>query len=140
MVCSDASSQLSYDTTITKDRKNIVRFNPTPSGIMGFETFVLGYERRIKPHQSLSINIGKLKFKKFIDLGLSQFGIDNQRKSGGWSIVIDYRRYFKKRNRGFAPDGLYWGPCYSYYKKKQKMVLSYNDPSSFTTSYAVFDA
>ena len=133
-------AQLSYDTSITADRKNVIRINPTPSAIFGLETFVLGYERVIKEHQSISVNIGKLKFKQFVDLGLEQYNIISNRKSGGYSIAIDYRRYFKKRNRGFAPDGLYWGPFMTYYSYKHEIGLTYTDPSNAVKSDVKLEA
>ena len=58
-------------------------------------------------------------------------------KSGGLSIAVDYRRYFKKRNRGFAPDGLYWGPYITYYSYHHEIGATYQDPANLTFSNAV---
>ena len=129
-----AHGQMTYDTSITANRKNIIRFNPMPFTVLGPESFSLGYERVFKSHQSISMNIGRLKMREFVDLGLDQFGIDKNRESGGYSFVIDYRRYFKKRNRGFAPDGLYWGPFYSYYWYNHDLSLTYTDPANISSS------
>jgi len=131
------SAQILVDSSITAYRRNIIRINPTPPVLVGMESVVLGYERVIKPHQSISINIGRLKFKNFVNLGLGQFGINTNRKSGGISIAIDYRRYFKKRNKGFAPDGLYWGPFLTYYRYGHELSLTYSDPINFTTSEVI---
>ena len=105
-----------------------------PGMIVGLESFVVGYERILKPHQSVSVNIGALKFKQFLNLGLADYNINTNRKSGGLSIAVDYRRYFKKRNRGFAPDGLYWGPFLTYYTYGHQIGATYKDPIDLTSS------
>ncbi len=132
VLSADVSAQLLYDSSITNTRRNIVRINPTPATIVGLESFAFGYERVIAEHQSLSLNIGSLKFRNFANLPVEQYGIEKNRTSGGFSIAIDYRRYFKKRNRGFAPDGLYWGPFFTYYYYYHELGLSYTDPASLS--------
>ena len=134
IISAHAICQISYDTSITKDRKNVIRYNPTPSMVVGLESFVLGYERVLSPHQSISVNVGNLKFRQFLNLGLEQYDVTTNRKSGGISLAIDYRRYFKKRNRGFAPDGLYWGPFVTYYTYRHQIGATYQDPSDLSTS------
>ena len=111
-------------------RKNIVRWNLTPMGVVGSESIILGYERIIKPHQSLSINFGQLKFKQLLNLNLEKYGVNTERKSQGYSLAMDYRRYFKKRNRGFAPDGLYWGPFFTYYHYQLEIGVNYVVPET----------
>ena len=135
-----STAQLLVDSSLTEFRKNIVRINPTPTAIVGSSSIAIGYERVIKPHQSVSLNIGRIKFEEFINLGLSQYGIDKNLNSGGYSIAIDYRRYFKKRNKGLAPDGLYWGPFLTYYRYKHELSLSYTDPVNVTTSEVILSA
>lgn len=135
---SNLNAQYTYDTTRTMNRKNIVRFNPTPSLIVGLQSTVFGYERVIKPHQSVSLNVGRLKMNQLIDLGLDKYGINTDRSSGGYSIALDYRRYIKKRNRGFAPDGLYWGPFLTYYQYHHDIAFSYTDPLSLVKTNAEF--
>ena len=127
-------SQLAFDTSITQNRKNVIRYNPTPGMVVGLESTVFGYERVLAPHQSVSVNIGRLMFRQFVDLRLDRFDIYTNRKSGGISIAADYRRYFKKRNRGFAPDGLYWGPFITYYNYRHQIDATYKDPVDFTSS------
>jgi hypothetical protein len=46
------------DSSITANRKNVVRLNLTPMLVFGPKSVVAGYERRIKPYQSISVNVG----------------------------------------------------------------------------------
>lgn len=131
------SAQILVDSNITKYRKNIVRINPTPPALVGMQSIVVGYERVIKPYQSISVNIGKLKFNQILNLNVGNYGINSNRKSGGYSIAADYRRYFKKRNRGLAPDGLYWGPFLTYYKYNHELSLTYSDPVDLSKSEVI---
>ena len=34
-------AQMEYDSSVTMGRKNIIRYNPVPTGVLGIETFVL---------------------------------------------------------------------------------------------------
>jgi hypothetical protein len=46
-----------FDSSITANRKNVVRLNLAPMLLFGPKSIVIGYERRIKPHQSVSVNV-----------------------------------------------------------------------------------
>ncbi|OHX65272.1 hypothetical protein NH26_02380 [Flammeovirga pacifica] len=131
----------SYDSSITMMRKNIIRYNLTPQLLWGSNNFVLGYERRISDFESVSLNVGLLTFPKLGDLAIADSLVARDHNNSGFSIAADYRRYFKKRNRGFAPDGLYWGPYVAYYRYNFKNSLNFIDSlgAPVTSSYAEFN-
>lgn len=104
------------DSTKTVLRKNTIRWNLTPSLIIGPKSIVLGYERIVNNHQSFSINIGYLEKKPATNKDGEALNLFDESKSNGFVISGDYRFYFKKRNIKPAPDGLYWGPYAGYYK------------------------
>jgi len=99
-------------------KKNVVRWNITPLLLWGNKNFEFGYERVITSNQSVSINLGYREIPKIINTNLERLNIDAQNNRGGYSIVLDYRRYFKKRNPKTAPDGLYWGPFFGSFNYK----------------------
>ncbi len=96
-------------------KKNVVRWNITPFLLWGNKNLEFGYERVITPNQSISLNLGYREFPKIINLNLERLNIDTHDNRMGYSIVLDYRRYLKKRNTKTAPDGLYVGPYIGSY-------------------------
>jgi len=103
------------DTLLLPARKNIIRLNLTPMSVVGPRSFVLGYERVVKPWQTFSVNVGYLEKAPLEDADGVPIKIFDQESKGGMDISIDYRFYSKKRNKNNAPDGLYWGPYASFY-------------------------
>ena len=103
------------DSVLVKERKNIIRWNLTPMAVIGPKSIVLGYERVLKNHQSISINIGHLELPPFTNREGEVIQLMDDAKRGGFDVSIDYRFYFKNRNKFPAPDGLYWGPYASVY-------------------------
>ena len=83
--------------------------------VVGPKSFVLGYERIVKPYQSFSFNIGYLEKSKFTNEEGETIQFFDQDARGGLDISADYRFYFKKENKYLAPHGLYWGPYAAYY-------------------------
>ena len=103
------------DTVAHSNKKNTIRWNITPMFLLGPKSIVLGYERVLFPNQTISFNIGYLEKKPFTDeYGNNIYLFDNFDK-GGFDFSLDYRFYFKNRNKRLAPDGVYWGPYFSYY-------------------------
>ena len=103
------------DSNTVKERRNIIRWNITPMAIIGPKSLVFGYERVLKNNQTISLNVGYLEMapRKNKDGETVQlFGDVNK---GGFDVSLDYRFYFKNRNKFPAPDGLYWGPYASMY-------------------------
>lgn len=111
----------------TKERKNIIRWNITPMAMVGPKSLVLGYERIVKPWQSFSINIGYLETEPLENEEGVPLDIFDQSNKGGFDISGDYRFYSKKRNKLKAPDGLYWGPYFSYISVWQDASLKLLD-------------
>ena len=96
--------------------KNTVRLNLTPLLVTArAESATVGYERLLKKNQSFSANIGHLSLPALVTTkeGSPVEWISSIRNTG-FIVSADYRFYFK-RNRYLAPDGLYWGPYMAYY-------------------------
>lgn len=95
--------------------KNVIRYNLTPTAVLGHGSYVFGYERVLKPHRSFSVNVGFIQLPRIGGNLLDSLRVDRVTKRNGISFAADYRFYFKKRNKRFAPDGLYWGPYLTTY-------------------------
>jgi len=96
--------------------KNTVRINVTPLLITGKSgSLSMGYERVLFGRQTISANVGHLQLPTIITTkqGSPVEWISNLRNTG-LICAVDYRFYFK-RNKYAAPDGLYWGPYMTYY-------------------------
>ena len=96
--------------------KNTIRLNLTPLLVTSrAESATIGYERILGNNQSVSANIGHLSLSPLITTkeGSPVEWISSLRNTG-FIASADYRFYFK-RNRYLAPDGLYWGPYAAYY-------------------------
>lgn len=121
-----SAQKLKPDSTL----KNTVRLNVTPIFITTrLASFSMGYERVITPHQTISTNLGYLELPTLITTseGDPVKWISNLRNSG-FLASLDYRFYIK-RNRYTAPDGLYWGPymVFYYLDHKSRAELFDND-------------
>ena len=115
------------DSDSTKVRRNIIRWNLTPMFVVGPKSIVLGYERTFKNNQSVSINLGYLEKSPLTNAEGEPLQFFDQSKNGGFDVSVDYRFYFKKRNKFPAPDGLYWGPYASYYQLWQDASIKILD-------------
>jgi len=104
------------DSLAHSNKRNTIRWNPTPMALIGPKSIVFGYERIINPNQSISINIGSLIKRPFTNKYGQEIHLLQEHNNGGFLGSIDYRFYFKNRNKRLAPDGIYWGPYFSYYK------------------------
>ena len=103
------------DSITVKERKNIIRWNLTPMAIVGPKSLVFGYERVLKNNQSISLNVGYLEMAPRVNEMGETVQLIGDVKRGGFDVSLDYRFYFKNRNKFPAPDGLYWGPFASIY-------------------------
>ena len=109
------SSAQSDSTVAIPNYKNVIRYNLTPTIVLGTGSYVVGYERILKPHQSFSVNAGYIQLPQFGKSLLDTLQIERATKRNGFSLAADYRFYFKKRNKRSAPDGLYWAPYFTAY-------------------------
>ena len=58
------------DSAWKHSRKNIVRYNISSALLYGFDkSFILGYERVLKPNQSISFNAGTVALPKLTTIG-----------------------------------------------------------------------
>jgi len=88
-------------------KRNTIKWNLTPFLIWSKKNINLSYERILSPHRSFSVNAGyfELPYTGVYD----SLNITNERQKGGFTLSGDYRCYFKKRNKNYTPDGLFWG-------------------------------
>ncbi len=104
--------QVQDDTT--KILKNTIRINLTNPLIFGDKYNVIGYERVIGKHQSISANIGRFSLPKFTNIKTDLIEIQNEYSDKGFTFALDYRFYLRKENKYPAPKGVYIGPYYSF--------------------------
>ncbi len=94
------------DSAIILSKRNVLKWNLTPM-IWNVANINLSYERVTSSHGSFSINAGYFVLPS---TGIyDSINITRANKKWGFSVSGDKRFYFKKRNRNYAPDGLYWG-------------------------------
>jgi len=103
------------DSTKVVEHKNIIRWNLTPMIVVGPKSVVIGYERVINSSQAISLNVGYLELAPRTNVDGEKIQFFGDVKRGGFDVTLDYRFYFKNRNKYLAPDGLYWGPYASVY-------------------------
>lgn len=95
-------------------RANVIRYNVSSAALFGFDkAFILGYERRIKKNQTISINFGTTGLPKFTNKDSDSFQVRRDMKNKGFNFSADYRFYLGKLNKYSAHRGVYIGPYYS---------------------------
>ncbi|HSC54501.1 MAG TPA: hypothetical protein VLC98_12800 [Phnomibacter sp.] len=104
------------DTAVapSKAYKNIVRYNLSGPILFGFNYLVFGYERILKPNQSMSMNIGQASLSNVKSFSTDSVSMSKSGKNSGFNFSLDYRFYLSKENKYPAPHGVYVGPYYSY--------------------------
>jgi len=103
------------DSAWKHSRKNIVRYNISSALLYGFDKGVIfGYERMLKPNQSISFNVGTVALPKLTTIGLDSVTFNKDVKNSGFNTSLDYRFYLGKLNKYNGPRGVYIGPWYSY--------------------------
>ena len=109
------------DSAWKHSRKNIIRYNLSSALIFGFDkSIILGYERVLKPNQSISFNAGTVALPKLTTIGTDSVTFNKDVKNNGFNISLDYRFYLNKINKYNAPRGVYIGPWYSYNRFKRE--------------------
>ncbi len=104
-------------------KRNVVKWNMTPFLIWDYSNINFSYERILSPHKSFSLNAGYFTLPS---TGIyDSLNITSDNKKFGFTFSGDYRWYFKKRNKNFAPDGLYWGAygSYHYYRWENDITV-----------------
>ena len=87
---------------------------------------VIGYERVINPHQSVSMSIGRFALSKFIEFDTDSLGLVDQYNDRGFNISFDYRFYLKSENKYQAPRGVYLGPYYAFNSFSREITWDLN--------------
>jgi hypothetical protein len=107
--------ELNADSLWKHTRKNVIRYNLSSALLFGADkTFILGYERVLSPHRSMSINFGKIALPRVLDISTDSFSLNKGGTNKGVNASIDYRFYLSSENKHLAPRGVYIGPWYSY--------------------------
>ena len=107
--------ELNTDSVWKHTHKNVVRYNLSSALLFGPDkTLILGYERALSPHRSISINFGKIALPKVINIQTDSFSLNKGGTNNGINASIDYRFYLSSENKHLAPHGVYIGPWYSY--------------------------
>ena len=108
-------------------KRNIIKWNMTPFLIWDYSNINFSYERILSSHKSFSVNAGYFTLPS---TGIyDSLSISSENKKFGFTFSGDYRWYFKKRNKNFAPDGLYWGVygSYHYYEFENDITVINSD-------------
>lgn len=97
-----------------KNYKNTVWTNISNPMIFSPKYNVIGYERVIKEHQTISGSIGRFALSEFFGTGNDSIGLNKDYNDHGFHISCDYRFYLLKENKYPAPRGIYLGPYYAF--------------------------
>ncbi len=106
--------EIKQDTVLPDGyRRNGIKWNLTPFFLWSPGDINLSYERVLSPYRSFSVNAGRfvLPSTSIYD----SLRIVATKNKWGFTFSGDYRYYFKKRNKNYAPDGLFWGPFGSFH-------------------------
>jgi hypothetical protein len=127
------------DSAWKHSRKNIVRYNISSALLYGFDKgVILGYERVLKPNQSISFNIGTVALPKLTSIGSDSITFNKDVKNSGFNASLDYRFYLGKINKYNAPRGVYIGPWYSYNRFTRdntwNLIRSSGSPKNITAN------
>ena len=123
-----------------KNFKNVVRLNITNPMLFGEKNFIIGYERVLKNHQTISANVGLISFPKWKEFNNDSVALSSSYKDRGFGAAIDYRFYLKKENKYVAPRGVYIGPYYTfnYFNRVNTWTLNTStDPKKLETDISM---
>lgn len=93
---------------------NTVKVNITNPMIFGEKYNVIGYERVLNKHHSVSVNMGRFSLPKFVSINTDSIQLQKGYHDKGFNFAFDYRFYLKSENKHDAPRGVYIGPYYSF--------------------------
>ena len=130
------------DSVPAKQFKNVIRYNLSGALLFGIDRYIVfGYERIIRPNQSISINVGKAALPKFVNIITDSLSLTKDKKSSGFNLSIDYRFYLAKENKYAAPRGIYIGPYYSFnsFNRDNEWKYVKGTANSYVTTSSKFD-
>ena len=137
----ELNAQQTDSVPLHKPYKNVIRYNLSGALLFGIDRYIVfGYERVIRPNQSISINFGKASLPKLVSIELDSFTLSRDSKSTGFNASIDYRFYLAKENKYAPPHGLYIGPYYSFnsFNRDNQWKYKSGTANSFVTSHSDF--
>lgn len=124
------SSHIVYGQEDTvKNYKNTIYFNITNPVLFDWKFTIIGYERVINKHQTISASIGRVSLPRFSFLSDS-LGLKDQYNEWGIHFSFDYRFYLQKENKYLAPRGVYIGPYYAFNHYSRDLTWSLNTGTS----------
>ena len=130
------------DSVPKKQYKNVIRYNLSGALLFGVDRYIVfGFERVIRPNQSISINAGKVSLPKFVEVITDSLQLSKDKKSSGFNLSLDYRFYLAKENKYPAPHGLYIGPYYSFNRFNRDNEWKYikGTANNYVTTESKFD-
>ena len=122
-----AQAQEKQDTIPEGYKRNVIKWNLTPFLLWSKKNINISYERVLSPYRAFSVNAGYFEMPS---TGLfDSLQIEKANRKAGFTVSGDYRWYFEKRNKNFAPDGLYWGVygSYHYFKFENDIRIIENE-------------
>ena len=129
-VFAQAQEEKAVEKAKRNDFKNVVKFNVS-SQILYNNALLFGFERVIKPHQSINISGGYIEFP--ISLKLPEaLALREQRKKTGYNITLDWRFYLASENKDPAPHGIYVAPFMSIHHFESDRDFTYTDSTGAT--------
>jgi len=112
-----------------KEYKNTVKYNVLSPLIFGKNCHILGYERVMKPNQTLNVNAGLTSLPRLVNVNGDSVNLLKDASNTGFHFSAEYRFYLGKWNKFQAPRGIYLAPYYSYNSFKKGSEWSVNKAS-----------
>lgn len=122
------------DSTNLVQRKNTIKLEFTQP--LYPNSFVISYERVVRPNQSFCIAGGYEEFPTLISIRSNIITKRNIEREG-FKLGAEYRFYLKKENKFKAPRGVYIGPYVSYHDFHNKRAIEVSFDSIATPQNAV---
>ena len=121
-----SSNLLHAQQKTEKEYKNTIKYNITNPFLFGKNVHILGYERVLNKHRSISINVGTTSLPKFTGISSDSLSVIGSNKNAGFHAAVEYRFYLGKENKYNAPRGVYLAPYYSFnsFQKQNTWALN----------------
>ena len=121
-----SSNLLHAQQKTEKEYKNTIKYNITNPFLFGKNVHILGYERVLNKHRSISINLGTTSLPKFTGISSDSLSVIGSNKNAGFHAAVEYRFYLGKENKYNAPRGVYLAPYYSFNSFQKQNTWSLN--------------
>ncbi len=114
-------------------RRNTVKYHLISQALYS-ESFVMSYERVVKPNQSFAIMAGYIQFPLSIKPGI--INVSSEGSKNGLMLGGEYRFYLKKENKFAAPHGVFIGPYINFYDFSNERILTITPSDGSTPTEA----